>query len=76
MRKGNGFSITAIETPGGKTVWQVYGVLNGERVRIRKPNELEAITCKQSLERQAMNLAPLPAITTNDSMAAAIPRTS
>lgn len=60
----NQFTITPFKNPGGNTVHRVYGILKGKVIRKNFKTEDEATTYKQNLEREAMNAAPLPAITT------------
>jgi len=56
--------IEPFENPGGGQVWRVSGTIAGKRRRQNLRTELEALTLKQSWEREAANLAPLPVVTT------------
>lgn len=58
------FTISPFTNPSGNTVYRVQGTLNGKRIRENHPDQSTALTAKQNYERQAANLAPLPAITT------------
>lgn len=50
--------------PSGTMSYFVTGWLSGKRIRERFKLQHEAVTRKQNLEREVLNLAPLPAITT------------
>ena len=58
------FSIQPFTNPSGQVVHRVTGKLNGQRIRENFKTEGEAVTRKHNLEREAANLAPLPAVTT------------
>lgn len=60
----NDIVIKPFENPGGGKVFRVSGMVNGTRKRQNVKTEGEALTLKQNWERENMNLAPLPAITT------------
>lgn len=57
-------SITPFKNPSGAEVFRVSGWVNGKRRRENKTTREEAITTKQNWERELLNLAPLPSITT------------
>ena len=58
------FYIAPFTNPSGQVVHRVTGKLNGQRIRENFKTEGDAIVRKQNLEREAANLAPLPAVTT------------
>lgn len=60
----NPINIVPFVNPSGATVHRVTGTVNGERRRVNCRTEGEALTLKQNWEREILNLAPLPAITT------------
>jgi integrase len=64
------FKITTFANPGGTTAYRVSGVrANGKFDRKNFTTEAAALTCKQNWEREIMNVAPLPAVTTKLSAA-------
>lgn len=62
--QANEFLIRPFFNPSGKKVFRVTGWLNGKRIRENHSSEQHAVTAKQDYERAALNMAPLPAITT------------
>lgn len=57
------FTITPFSNPGGSMSYRVSGSLNGKRIRENFDRQDVAVTRQQSLEREAMNIAPLPLVT-------------
>lgn len=57
-------TIQPFTNPSGAEVFRVSGIIGSERRRKNFKTEADALTAKQNWEREAMNLAPLPAITT------------
>jgi|SRR5579872_383903 len=57
-------AIKSFTNPSGAQAFRVQGKVGGEYRRQNFKSQAEALTAKQNWERELMNLAPLPAITT------------
>lgn len=60
----NTFKIKPFSNPSGATVFRVTGTLDGKSIRKNYPTQAQALTAKQNLEREQINLEPLPTTTT------------
>ena len=56
--------VIPFKNPSGELVFRVVGVIDGKQRRKNYQTEAEAMTVKQNWERELLNLAPLPTITT------------
>src|SRR5712672_815673 len=63
--------IPYVNPKSGNQSLRVTGTLNGKQVRQNAKDMTAAVTIKQNLERQALNMTPLPSVTTRLTLAQA-----